>query len=322
MTKVLVTGAAGFIGYHAAARLLAEGNLVVGLDNLNPYYDVTLKEARLALLKNNKGFAFYRIDLADREAVTEMFARERPALVLHLGAQAGVRYSLQNPQVYVDSNITGTLNVLECCRSTGVSHLVFASSSSVYGASARAPFAVGDRVDRPESFYAVSKLTNELTGYTYSKLYGLPVTGLRFFTVYGPWGRPDMAYYLFTGSILAGRQLPVFNGGKLSRDFTYIDDAVEGLWRLVHRPPDGEVPYRLYNIGNHRPVGLLRFIEILEDCLGRKAKLEMLPMQPGDVPDTFADVEDLAREVGFRPDTPLEMGLQKFVEWYRMYHRC
>lgn len=322
MTKVLVTGAAGFIGYHAAARLLAEGNLVVGLDNLNPYYDVTLKEARLALLKNNKGFAFYRIDLADREAVTEMFARERPALVLHLGAQAGVRYSLQNPQVYVDSNITGTLNVLECCRSTGVSHLVFASSSSVYGASARAPFAVGDRVDRPESFYAVSKLTNELTGYTYSKLYGLPVTGLRFFTVYGPWGRPDMAYYLFTGSILAGRPLPVFNGGKLSRDFTYIDDAVEGLWRLVHRPPDGEVPYRLYNIGNHRPVGLLRFIEILEDCLGRKAKLEMLPMQPGDVPDTFADVEDLAREVGFRPDTPLEMGLQKFVEWYRMYHRC
>lgn len=322
MAKVLVTGAAGFIGFHTARRLLAGGHLVIGVDNLNDYYDVGLKEARLTILEREKGFVFYKTDLAGAEAVAAVFAKERPDVVLHLAAQAGVRYSLQNPQAYVDSNITAFLNILEGCRNTGVSHLIFASSSSVYGTNSKVPFSVGDNVDEPASFYAVSKRTNELMAYTYSRLYGIPVTGLRFFTVYGPWGRPDMAYYIFTRNILAGRPLSVFNEGKMSRDFTYIDDVAEGVVRLAERPPGEPVPYRLYNIGNNQPVELLRFIAILEECLGRKAELVMFPMQPGDVTVTYADVDDLVRDVDFRPDTPLDDGLKRFVEWYRWYHRC
>ena len=328
---VLVTGAAGFIGYHVAERLLGEGCRVVGLDNLNPYYDVRLKEARLARLRSRSGFRFARLDLADREGMAELFRVERPASVIHLAAQAGVRYSLTNPHAYIDSNLTGFTNVLEGCRRHEVRHLVYASSSSVYGANTRMPFSVHDNVDHPLSLYAATKKANELMAHTYSHLYGLPVTGLRFFTVYGPWGRPDMAMFIFVESMLAGRPIKVFNHGRMRRDFTYIDDIVEGVCRTVdHLPaPDptwtGEqpdpgssmAPYRLYNIGNHHPVELMHVIGTLERILGITAIKEMQPMQPGDVPATYADVDDLARAVGFRPSTPIETGIERFVRWYR-----
>ena len=330
MAKILVTGAAGFIGSHLSHRLLERGDEVVGLDNLNAYYDVSLKEARLARLREHGAFRFVRMDLADREGMAELFRRESFARVVNLGAQAGVRYSLENPHAYVDSNLTGFVNVLEGCRHTGVEHLVYASSSSVYGANTEMPFSVHHNVDHPLSLYAASKKANELMAHTYSHLYGLPTTGLRFFTVYGPWGRPDMAMFLFARAILAGEPIDVFNHGRMRRDFTYIDDIVEGVVRVTDRvaPPnprwDGAVPdpgtsaapYRLYNIGNHSPVELLRLIEVLEEALGRKAELRMLPMQPGDVPATCADVDDLIADVGFRPATPIEEGVRRFVAWY------
>lgn len=332
-SSVLVTGAAGFIGYHVARRLLERGDTVLGLDNLNPYYDVRLKEARLAQLTPFERFRFLKHDLADRSAMEEVFAAHPISRVVHLGAQAGVRYSLTNPHAYVDSNVTGFLTVLEGCRSRKVEHLVFASSSSVYGGNTRMPFSVQDNVDHPLSLYAASKKANELMAHSYAHLYGIPCTGLRFFTVYGPWGRPDMALFIFTKAILEGKPIQVFNFGKMQRDLTYIDDIVEGVIRTLDRPaaadpawcgdrptPAGSsAPYRLYNIGNHQPVELLRIIEVLEGTLGKKAKMELLPMQPGDVPATYADIEDLARDVGFRPDTPIEVGIPRFVEWYREY---
>jgi UDP-glucuronate 4-epimerase len=332
--KILVTGAAGFVGYHLARRLLSRGDDVVGLDNMNAYYDPSLKEARLAQLTAVPGFRFVRLDLADREGMAALFAEERFARVAHMGAQAGVRYSLSNPLAYADSNLTGFLNVLEGCRHAGVEHLVYASSSSVYGANTTMPFAVGQTVDHPVSLYAATKKANELMAHTYSHLYGLPTTGLRFFTVYGPWGRPDMAYYSFTRNILAGDQIDVYNNGQMRRDFTYVDDVVEGIVRTLDRPaqPDPEwsssapdprssrAPYRVYNIGNNEPVELLEMISTLERHLGRQAKIRLLPMQPGDVLATYADVTDLQRDVGFRPSTPLAEGLRRFVSWYREYH--
>jgi UDP-glucuronate 4-epimerase len=332
--RYLVTGAAGFIGFHTARRLLARGDEVVGLDNLNAYYDVKLKEARLAQLTTCAGFRIERMELADREGVAALFAREKFDRVIHLAAQAGVRYSLQNPFAYIDSNLLGTTTILEGCRHTGVQHLVYASSSSVYGANTGMPFSVHDNVDHPLSMYAATKKANELLAHSYSHLYGLPVTGLRFFTVYGPWGRPDMALFLFTRAILAGEPIDVFNHGNMERDFTYIDDIVEGVVRVsdhVAQPnaawsgdePDpgtSKAPYRLYNIGNNRPEKLERLIEVLEENLGRKAKRNYLPMQPGDVPATAADVEDLARDVGFAPSTPIEVGVKRFVDWYRDYY--
>jgi UDP-glucuronate 4-epimerase len=321
MAKILVTGAAGFIGFHVTRRLLARGDEVTGLDNLNSYYDVSLKEARLRVLEKEAGFRFVKLDLSDRAGLERVFDTGFD-MVIHLAAQAGVRYSLSDPHAYVDSNITGFLNILDACRH-GVKHLVFASSSSVYGANAKLPYSTADRVDKPVSMYAASKRANELMAYTYSHLYGLPVTGLRFFTVYGPWGRPDMAYFLFTREILARRPLKVFNHGRMSRDVTYIDDVTEGVVRVADRVPQsaGEAPYKLYNMGNNKPVDLLRFIEVLEQCLGMKAVKEMLPMQPGDVQATYADVDDLVRDVGFKPDTPVEVGLKRFVEWYREYYK-
>ena len=332
--RVLVTGAAGFIGMHVCQCLLARGNTVVGLDNLNDYYDVSLKEARLKHLKNNEKFFFVKIDLAARQAMEELFARERFDVVINLAAQAGVRYSLTNPHAYVEANLVGFLNILEGCRHHGVQHLVYASSSSVYGANTAMPFSVHDNVDHPLSLYAASKKANELMAHTYSHLYSLPTTGLRFFTVYGPWGRPDMALFLFTRAILAGQPIDVFNHGRMRRDFTYIDDIVEGVVRVVDRPaqpnpawssdrPDpgtSAAPYRVYNIGNNRPVELLRLIEVLEAALGRKAEKNFLPIQPGDVPATFADVDDLVRDAGFKPETPIEVGVASFVEWYRGYY--
>ena len=332
--RVLVTGAAGFIGMHVCQCLLARGNTVVGLDNLNDYYDVSLKEARLNHLKNNEKFFFVKIDLAARQAMEELFARERFDVVINLAAQAGVRYSLTNPHAYVEANLVGFLNILEGCRHHGVQHLVYASSSSVYGANTAMPFSVHDNVDHPLSLYAASKKANELMAHTYSHLYALPTTGLRFFTVYGPWGRPDMALFLFTRAILAGQPIDVFNYGRMRRDFTYIDDIVEGVVRVVDRPaqpnpawssdrPDpgtSAAPYRVYNIGNNRPVELLRLIEVLEAALGRKAEKNFLPIQPGDVPATFADVDDLVRDAGFKPETPIEVGVANFVEWYRGYY--
>ena len=331
---MLVTGAAGFIGYHLAARLLADGDAVTGLDNLNPYYDVSLKDARLARLAPQPGFTFARLDLGDRAGLDALFA-DGFDLVVNLAAQAGVRHSLVNPQAYVDSNITGFTNLLECCRHAGVGHLVYASSSSVYGALTALPFSVRQTVDHPVSLYAATKKANELFAHTYSHLFGLPTTGVRFFTVYGPWGRPDMALFLFARAILEGRPIDVFNDGRMERDFTYVDDAVEGLVRLGRRPaapdpawnsadPDpstGAAPYRLYNIGNNRPVPLMRMIEVLEDCLGRKAEKRFLPLQPGDVPATFADIDDLRRDVGFAPSTPIEVGVERFVRWYRDHYR-
>lgn len=332
---ILVTGTAGFIGFHTAARLLDRGDTVVGLDNLNDYYDPALKDARLAQLQGRPGFSFVRLDLADRGGMADLFAEHRFCAVVHLAAQAGVRYSLINPHAYVDSNITGFLNILEGCRHHPVRHLVFASSSSVYGANTLMPFSVHHNVDHPVSLYAASKKANELMAHTYAHLYRIPCTGLRFFTVYGPWGRPDMALFLFTRAILAGEPIDVFNHGRMQRDFTYIDDIVKGVIRVLDRPavpdpawsgdhPDpgtAKVPYRLYNIGNNNPVELLHLIEVLEDALGAKAEKRFLPLQPGDVPATFADVDDLARDAGFAPATPIEEGVHRFVNWYRERYR-
>jgi len=331
---VLVTGAAGFIGYHVARRLLERGDQVLGADNLNPYYDVCLKEARLAQLKPFQRFRFFKMDLQDPRGLATIFSDHSIHSVVHLAAQAGVRHSLANPYVYVDSNIVGFLAILEACRHARSQHLVFASSSSVYGGNTHLPFSVHDNVDHPISLYAASKKANELMAHAYAHLYGLPCTGLRFFTVYGPWGRPDMALFLFTKAILEGRPIEVFNHGKMQRDFTYIDDVVEGVIRILDRParpnlewsgqaPDlgtSAAPYRLYNIGNHRPVELLRFIEVLEDALGKKADKRLLPIQPGDVPSTYADVDDLIQDVAFKPDTSIEVGIRRFVEWYREYY--
>jgi UDP-glucuronate 4-epimerase len=335
MADVLLTGAAGFIGFHVAQRLLADGHHVLGLDNLNAYYDPTLKQARLDQLTPHAAFTFERLDVSDRAGMAELFRRHRPARVVHLAAQAGVRYSLRNPHAYVDANLVGFLNVLEGCRHHAVEHLVFASSSSVYGANTRLPFSVHDNVDHPLSLYAATKKANELMAHTYAHLYGLPCTGLRFFTVYGPWGRPDMALFLFAQAILEDRPIDVFNEGRMQRDFTYVDDIVEGLVRVLAKPPvpdptwSGEHPdpgtsraaYRVYNIGNDRPVELLRFIEVLEQCLGKRARKNLLPMQPGDVPATRADVTDLVRDVGYRPHTTVEEGVARFVSWYREYYR-
>ena len=332
--RVLVTGAAGFIGSHLSERLLARGDEVLGYDNLNAYYDPALKEARLARLMPQDGFSFVRASLEDRAALEAAFDDFRPQRVVNLAAQAGVRYSLENPHAYIDSNIVGFLNILEACRHRGIEHLVYASSSSVYGANRKLPFAVEDSVDHPVSLYAASKKANELMAHTYSHLFGLPTTGLRFFTVYGPWGRPDMALFLFTKKILAGEPIDVFNHGHHTRDFTYVDDIVEGVIRTLDRVPGPDpaydplaptpasslAPYRVYNIGNHQPVQLLRYLEVLEDCLGRKAEKRLLPMQPGDVPDTEADVEALRRDTGYSPATPIETGVRRFVEWYRAFY--
>ena len=322
MKRILVTGAAGFIGFHVAKKLLERGDAVVGLDSVNDYYDVSLKEARLKLLAHPE-FRFVKMDLADREGMARLFAEERFDAVIHLGAQAGVRYSLKNPHAYIDSNLVGFLNVLEGCRHAKMPHLVYASSSSVYGANVEAPFSVEHRVDHPVSLYAASKKANELMAHAYSHLYGMPATGLRFFTVYGPWGRPDMALFSFTKAILAGEPIDVFNHGKLKRDFTYIDDIVEGVVRVADRIPEPcatGARYKVYNIGNDSPVDLETFIATLEDALGVKAKKNYLPMQPGDVLATHADVSELSRDVGFRPATPLEEGIRKFVAWYRDYY--
>jgi len=333
--RVLVTGAAGFIGYHVAEALLARGDEVTGLDNLNPYYDPTLKQARLARLTARRGFRFERIDLADRAAMEALFARAKFQRVVHLAAQAGVRYSIENPHAYADSNLTGTLHVLEGCRHHGIEHLVFASTSSVYGANTKMPFSVHQNVDHPLSFYAATKKANELMAHTYAHLYRLPVTGLRFFTVYGPWGRPDMALFLFTRNILAGKPIDVFNYGKHRRDFTYVDDITGGVVAALDHvaqpsatwdgnepdPATSSAPYRLYNIGNNRPVELMHYIAVLEQCLGRKAEMNLLPLQVGDVPDTWADAEDLVRDVGYRPATPVEEGVRRFVDWYLEYYK-
>jgi UDP-glucuronate 4-epimerase len=334
--KVLVTGAAGFIGYHVSERLLARGDEVVGLDNVNNYYDVRLKEARLARLEGKPNIQFHRLDVADKGGLQALFKSAQPRRVIHLAAQAGVRYSLENPHAYVDSNLVGFVNILEACRHSAVEHLAYASSSSVYGANTRMPFRVGDTVDHPVSLYAATKKANELMAHTYSHLFGLPTTGLRFFTVYGPWGRPDMALFLFTRAILEGKPIQLFNNGRMRRDFTYIDDIVEGIIRVNDHPaqPDpnwsgdqpnpatSKAPYRVYNIGNHTPVELLDFIAVLEDALGRKAEKQLLPMQPGDVPATWADVDDLARDVGFKPATPITEGIRRFVAWYRDFYKC
>ena len=332
--RLLITGAAGFIGFHTARRLLERGDEVVGIDNLNAYYDPTLKEARLAILNRSRAFAFAQVDIADRRAMEELFSRERFARVVHLAAQAGVRYSIDHPHVYIQSNVTGFLHVLEGCRHHGIEHLVYASTSSVYGANTSMPFSEQQNVDHPLTLYAATKKANELMAHSYSSLYGLPTTGLRFFTVYGPWGRPDMALFLFTKKILAGEPIDVFNGGNHQRDFTYIDDIVEGLLAAVDRaaapdphwdsgkpsPSSGAAPYRVYNIGNQEPVTLLRYIDVLERCLGRKAERNLMPLQRGDLPETWADVEALARDVGYRPRTELEAGVKRFVEWYLEYY--
>ena len=333
--NILVTGAAGFIGSTLALRLLQRGDRVVGLDNLNDYYDVNLKQARLARLRAHSGFEFEKADIADRERMARLFAERRFDAVMHLAAQAGVRYSIENPGAYIDANLVGFANVIEGARRSSVGHFVFASSSSVYGANARLPFAEDDNIDHPVSLYAATKKANELMAHSYAHLYRLPCTGLRFFTVYGPWGRPDMALFKFTRGILAGDAIPVFNRGEMVRDFTYVDDIVEGVIRVIDRPaqPDpawtaaapapssSNAPYRIYNIGNNRPVKLMRYIEVLEQCLGRKAKLDLLPLQAGDVPQTIADVSRLEAAVGFRPATPIEVGIARFVEWYRSYYK-
>lgn len=332
--KVLVTGAAGFIGFFATKSLVARGDEVVGLDNLNDYYDVSLKEARLGLLRNESTFSFVKMDLADRLGMEKLFAQEKFDRVVHLAAQAGVRHSIENPNAYVDSNLVGFMNVLEGCRHNDVRHLVYASSSSVYGANTSMPFSVHDNVDHPLSLYAASKKANELMAHTYSNLYELPTTGLRFFTVYGPYGRPDMALFLFTKAILEGRPIDVFNYGNHRRDFTYVEDIVEGVIRVMDKiatpdpdwsgatpdPGTSAAPYRLYNIGNNKPVELMKYIEVIEQCLGREAEKNLLPLQPGDVPDTYADVNDLVQDVGYQPSTPIEVGVKRFVDWYQDYY--
>ena len=332
--KILVTGAAGFIGMHVCQLLLARGDDVIGVDNLNDYYDVALKEARLARLAPNPRFRFFRLDIADRDGIAALFAKERPQRVVNLAAQAGVRYSLQNPHAYVDSNVVGFVNILEGCRHAGVEHFVYASSSSIYGGNERMPFSEHDNVDHPVSLYAATKKANELMAHTYSHLFNLPTTGLRFFTVYGPWGRPDMALFLFTKAILEGRPIDVFNHGKMRRDFTYIDDIAEGVIRVLDHPPQANpdfdkqapdpatswAPYRLFNIGNHQPVELMAYIEALEQALGRTAARNFLPLQDGDVPATYADTSELSRVTGFSPATPVTEGVRRFVDWYRSYH--
>ncbi len=333
--KTLITGAAGFIGSALALRLLARGDRVIGVDNLNAYYEVSLKEARLARTQGHPGFVDLRLDIEDGAGLRDAFETHRPDRVVNLAAQAGVRYSIENPMAYVATNLVGFANVLECCRHTGVEHLVYASSSSVYGANTAMPFSVHHNVDHPVSLYAASKKANELMAHTYSHLYGLPVTGLRFFTVYGPWGRPDMALFKFTRAILAGEPIDVFNYGRHRRDFTYIDDIVEGVIRVLDRVPQGNpewsgdapdaatsrAPYRLYNIGNNDPVELMEYISVLESSLGLKARMNLLPLQPGDVPDTFADVSELAADTGYHPNTPVADGVARFVAWYRDFYR-
>lgn len=330
MTKILVTGAAGFIGFHLSKRLCEAGYDVTGLDCITDYYDVNLKYDRLDLLNEFKTFSFEKVDLADREAMEKVFTALKPDIVVNLAAQAGVRYSLDNPYAYVDSNLTGFVNILEECRHHGVKHLVFASSSSVYGANKKVPFSTQDNVDHPVSLYAATKKAGELMAHSYAHLYNLPVTGLRFFTVYGPWGRPDMAYFKFTDKIMRGQAIDVYNHGDMKRDFTYIDDIVESLTRLIEKGYQAEndnsdkiksVPYRIYNIGNHNPENLLEMITMLEGHLGLEAKKNFLPMQPGDVYETYADCEDLKRDIGFVPETSLQDGLGKFVSWYRSYYK-
>lgn len=335
-SRFLVTGAAGFIGFSLAKRLIERGDEVVGIDNLNDYYDVNLKKARLAQLEGRQGFRFVKMSLEDREGILSLFKEERFDKAINLAAQAGVRYSLINPYSYIDSNIVGFINLLEGCRHNGVKHLIFASSSSVYGANTKMPFSVHDNVDHPVSLYAATKKANELMAHTYSHLYQLPCTGLRFFTVYGPWGRPDMALFLFTKAILEGRPIDVFNYGKMQRDFTYIDDIVEGVIRVADKIPQPDLkwsgdkpdpgasraPYRIYNIGNNNPVELMKFIEVLEKALGKEAAKNLLPIQLGDVPATYADVDDLTRDVGFKPATSIEDGIKRFVEWYKDYFGC
>jgi UDP-glucuronate 4-epimerase len=335
MSKVLVTGAAGFIGYHLTKRLVQAGFAVDGIDNMNAYYEVTLKESRLKELKNLQGFQFYPIDLQDKKGLDNLFASAKYDFVVNLAAQAGVRYSIENPYAYLDSNIHGFLNILEACRNNSIKHLVYASSSSVYGANKKIPFSAKDNVDHPLALYAASKKANELMAHTYSNLYKIPTTGLRFFTVYGPYGRPDMALFIFTKAILEGRPIDVYNHGKMKRDFTFVEDIVEGIVRLLPTIPKGNptwdaihpdpsssfAPFRVYNIGNNKPVELLRFIEVLEDKLGKKAVKNFLPLQPGDVPETYADVDDLMNDVGFKPATSIEEGISKFVDWYIEYYK-
>ncbi len=336
--KILITGAAGFIGFHLAERLLDNGCHVTGVDNLNPYYDVRLKENRLAILASHENFEFHKIDLSDKKGLEKIFTNISFDVVVNLAAQAGVRYSLTNPNAYVDSNIVGFVNILECCRHSHargvIKHLVFASSSSVYGANTKMPFSVHDNVDHPVSLYAASKKSNELMAHAYSHLFQLPCTGLRFFTVYGPWGRPDMALFLFTKAILAGEPIKIFNHGKMKRDFTYIDDIVEGVVRVMGRlpkpnqewsgdapdPGSSYAPYKLYNIGNNNPVELMEFIAAIEKALGKKAKKEFLDLQPGDVPATYADIDDLIKDVGFKPATTIETGIKRFISWYEDYY--
>lgn len=332
--KLLITGAAGFVGFHLSKALLEKNIEIVGLDNLNDYYDPQLKEDRLSILNDYEGFNFYKIDLKDKQPVDELFEFERPTHVIHLAAQAGVRYSIENPYAYVDSNLTGFMNILEACRHFPVEHLMYASSSSVYGGNKIAPFSTNHNVDHPVSLYAATKKSNELMAHTYSHLYGIPTTGLRFFTVYGPYGRPDMAYFSFTKDILSGKSIKVFNHGEMERDFTYIDDIVSGIEKLIEKAPlanpdwdeslgdisESFAPYKIYNIGNNSPVKLMRFIKALESAIGMEAKKEYLEMQPGDVKRTYADMIDLEEDIKFKPDTSIEEGLEKFVSWYKQYY--
>jgi len=333
--KILVTGAAGFIGFHLAKKLLEQSYPVIGIDNLNDYYDPQLKRSRLEILKKYPNFTFQKMDLKERDSVEKVFAKHRPDYVINLAAQAGVRYSIENPFVYVDSNLTGFMNILEACRSYPVKHLLYASSSSVYGGNKVVPFSTEHPVDHPVSLYAATKKSNELMAHTYSHLYSIPTTGLRFFTVYGPWGRPDMAYFSFAKKILAGEVIDVYNHGKMERDFTYIDDIVQGLEKLIPRPPEGNpdwdeekdplsesfAPYKIYNIGNNQPVALETFIAALEEKLGKKAEKNYMEMQPGDVVRTYADVRDLEKDINFKPDTTIDQGLEKFVQWYKEYYK-
>lgn len=335
MSTILVTGAAGFIGFHVSKALLDRGETVIGLDNLNDYYDVNLKYGRLARLEPYENFQFCKLDVSDRQGMEALFAQHQPDQVIHLAAQAGVRYSLKNPHAYVDSNVVGFLHILEGCRQWNIQYLVYASSSSVYGANRTVPFSVHDTVDHPLSIYAATKKTNELMAHTYSHLYGIPTTGLRFFTVYGPWGRPDMATFAFTKAILEGQVIDIYNYGKMKRDFTYIDDIVQGVLQVLYHTHDKNLAhidncpepesnhslYRIYNIGNNQPIELLEFVTALENCLGMKARKNLLPLQPGDLLETYADISDLARDVGFQPNTPIQVGLAHFVEWYRNYYR-